>query len=394
MWRVVEGVRESLGIDLARFPEHVGGLHLSFANPLLRRMNRSVTADERTLSALLRAGESKRRRLRNRAHERVATRWEWVPRAPRHPGAVLRSAHARAAAPTARSDLRPKRPVHRRAERRLCPGGEHRAGHHDEAADHLRVPGRNAAADVRRPGGLVRPEPEASSPCTNTAPASRGSAAGTRARRPCRSTSVPLFSRRRHLVSRGTRGCPRARGRRSRALRDVVDPYLSASDVQAVVPFIRDQRCPVRLLSSREFLHKRDSEGRTHEPALAAAVDDLQRQLRLPIAVRQMGGKERSPVHDCVVVVDENVYLLGSSLSEYGSQQRPSFVCRIRASFWRRSTLGGSPGHPWTRHLADAPSGRELRRLREQIGAAAKTAGDAFRLARKAASEHAREMGR
>lgn len=43
--RVADALRDALRIDLSRFPEHLGAIHLCFANPLLRRFERSVTAD-------------------------------------------------------------------------------------------------------------------------------------------------------------------------------------------------------------------------------------------------------------------------------------------------------------------------------------------------------------
>lgn len=155
---------------------------------------------------------------------------------------------------------------------------------------------------------------------------------------------------------------------------DIVDPYLSADDVAMVVPFVRDTGCSIRLLSSRKFLQDHGEDGATRESHLAARVEEFCTKLRLPIAAKQIKGRERSPVHDRVLVVDEHVYLLGSSLSEFGSRATTIF----RVPDPRRLTSEVDTWWNEADKLDPSPNERTLRmewvRLRDQLNVAGKTA--------------------
>jgi hypothetical protein len=101
---------------------------------------------------------------------------------------------------------------------------------------------------------------------------------------------------------------------------DVVDPYLSGNDVGMFVPFITHHGCKVRLLSSSAYLHGANGE----EAHLLASIQEL-RPLPLSVEGRKLPGRERSPVHDRLLVIDDTVYLLGSSLAEFGSRATTIF---------------------------------------------------------------------
>jgi hypothetical protein len=58
--KLIEQLRATLGIDLSHAREQIGALHLCFANPIIRRINCSLTADESQLlvSMYARAGRT------------------------------------------------------------------------------------------------------------------------------------------------------------------------------------------------------------------------------------------------------------------------------------------------------------------------------------------------
>lgn len=382
--RVIETVREVLGVDLLRFPEQVGALHLCFANPLLRRFERSVTADERTL--LVRCYERANRSVGGCELELTN---EWPPL-----GNGFRLRHT-IQAPFFALPM-PTRPHLLRVQL------FDRAGRCIENDSAFFV--RDVVLDVgvmsKRRVEYLAPNGSKETYDVQTVSYDRSRAPQTRVPTPLQhldaamtarelddlaAARVFLFfpggdvSRRQALdVVRELVGAARERC-------DIVDPYLSAADAQAVVPFVRHQRCRVRLLSSRMFLHDRGADGATYEYRLAAAVDDLQRQLRISLAAKQMPGKDRSRVHDRVLVVDESVYLLGSSLAEYGSRATTLFrVPDARALLAEvdRWWTGAVPLDP-------TPNERTLRselfRLREQLQVAARTTRSVLALASRTA---------
>jgi hypothetical protein len=103
----------------------------------------------------------------------------------------------------------------------------------------------------------------------------------------------------------------------------IYDPYLSAMDVVQLVPFVQTQQLPIRLLGARRFLKEKVQEGseRTRGDELLQCLKELTGQdPTLNITCRVMRGSQNSPIHDRFLVVDQDVYLLGSSLNEFGSR--------------------------------------------------------------------------
>ena len=322
--RVVEHVRETLQIDLDRFQEQLGGLHLCFANPVLRRFERSVTADERTLlvRCFERAGCSV-------AGCELELSNEWPPVGN---GFRLREI---VTAPFFALTM-PAQP-HQLRVRLFDRNGR---CIEDDSGVFLREVAIDLGIRSHRRITYTSPAGRRDSYDVEAVSYESPRRQATRPRSPLQHVDAALRARelddlaasRVFLYFPGGDASRRealaivrelAGGARDRC--DVVDPYLSADDVAVLVPFVRDARCPVRLLSSRKFLQDRGEDGATFESRLAVRVEELRGQLPFPIAASQMGGRDRSPVHDRVLVVDENVYLLGSSLSEFGSRATTIF---------------------------------------------------------------------
>lgn len=108
----------------------------------------------------------------------------------------------------------------------------------------------------------------------------------------------------------------------------ICDPYLSASDVLEFALFVGNSDVEVRLIGSVAFLvqkmHK-DSNV-THGENLDEVLESIRAQdPTAKIQCRALKGRDKSPLHDRFIVVDEQVYILGSSLNEFGSRATTLF---------------------------------------------------------------------
>jgi hypothetical protein len=98
----------------------------------------------------------------------------------------------------------------------------------------------------------------------------------------------------------------------------VVDQYFRRSELKFVLVVPR-ARVPIRILSGRRGLVERDPSGVEAGDALRLVVDRLTSSPDTnPIDVRVMPGT--TGVHDRFIVVDGVVFLLGSSLNEFGTR--------------------------------------------------------------------------
>ncbi|WNG16863.1 VPA1262 family N-terminal domain-containing protein [Cystobacter fuscus] len=108
----------------------------------------------------------------------------------------------------------------------------------------------------------------------------------------------------------------------------ICDPYLAADDVARFTPFVRVKRLPIQLLGARFFLKQklqRDTE-ETEGDLLVKRLREIDAlDPSLTLQCRVMRGSQKSPVHDRFLVVDDEVYLLGSSLNEFGSRATTLF---------------------------------------------------------------------
>lgn len=108
----------------------------------------------------------------------------------------------------------------------------------------------------------------------------------------------------------------------------ICDPYLSASDVLEFALFVGNSALEVRLISSVKFLiQKVDNDSEiTHGDNLYDVLESIRTQdPTAKIQCRALKGRNKSPLHDRFIVVDEQVYILGSSLNEFGSRATTLF---------------------------------------------------------------------
>jgi hypothetical protein len=321
---VVDAIRRALAVDLSRFAEHLGSLHLCFCDPLLRRMERSLTADERSL--LVRCYERENRSVVGCEIE-LTNEWPGVGSGfyLRH---TIRAPFFVLPVPAQPHLLRVR--VFDRSGRCI----------EDDSGVFVREVITDVGLVSQRRVTYASPHGE-----TETHEIQTVAYDASRAQRGRPLSPLQHLHDARRLrelndlaVERVFVFFPGGSDSRREALgivrelvgtaRDrcvIVDPYLSARDAQMLVPFVRHANCAVRILSSRMFLHDRGADGITRANQLATAIDDLRTRFRLSIAARQIRGRRRSPVHDRLLVIDETVYLLGSSLSEYGDRATTLF---------------------------------------------------------------------
>ncbi|MEI2437490.1 VPA1262 family N-terminal domain-containing protein [Priestia megaterium] len=107
----------------------------------------------------------------------------------------------------------------------------------------------------------------------------------------------------------------------------ICDPYLSGPDVVQFGLFIKQEKACVQLLSSSFFLSKKiDSTETLQGEILNETLFSIKKSFPLlDIQCRVLKGKEKSPLHDRFLIIDETVYLLGSSLNEFGSRATTLF---------------------------------------------------------------------
>lgn len=100
------------------------------------------------------------------------------------------------------------------------------------------------------------------------------------------------------------------------------DPYLSAADVVDFAAFATTARMKVRLLGAAAFLNRKSTvAGRKEGDLLAAQIAALlEADKSLLLDCRVLLGRDRSPIHDRFLMLDDRVFVIGSSLNELGSR--------------------------------------------------------------------------
>ncbi|MBI5536870.1 MAG: hypothetical protein HY898_29380 [Deltaproteobacteria bacterium] len=103
----------------------------------------------------------------------------------------------------------------------------------------------------------------------------------------------------------------------------VVDPYFASTEIVDYMLAVGGARVPIRILTATEALkERRKLQGQPVEEgdALQRVLDDVSRQgVANPYMIRVMAG-EKPEIHDRFLVIDGRVYLIGSSLNEFGSR--------------------------------------------------------------------------
>jgi len=103
----------------------------------------------------------------------------------------------------------------------------------------------------------------------------------------------------------------------------LLDPYFGAPDLYYAY-LIQNTSLPIQIISSASFLKSKSDgpSGRKMKQAFLLRRSLAKYKRALPHQIIEVkvlpGGK--SPLHDRYIVIDENVYLLGSSFNEFGSR--------------------------------------------------------------------------
>ena len=313
--------QEVLGIDLVEYAEHLGAVHVCMANPILRSMSDSLDRDDSNLLVEMyeRRGRSvKGCRLRLTDHR---------------PGGIgfdleLEVTSAQMVVPL------PHRP--QELETRLYSPSRDLLGYNRAAfisgfniqvgVGHSQRRISTSSADGSVKEELVQvmswESRHAAEETHRTPIATLGDAIQQRRQR--REAEAFFF------FPGGSKSREKARAlirslvgaARDRCM--LCDPYLSAEDVSEYATFAATHRLPIRLLTSACYLAKGDDDKGTR---LQERIRDLvQLDASLVIECRVLRGRAKSPVHDRFLMLDNDVYLVGSSLAELGS--RATTVCR------------------------------------------------------------------
>lgn len=102
----------------------------------------------------------------------------------------------------------------------------------------------------------------------------------------------------------------------------IVDPYFAAVDLQRFVPAVHNASVPVQLLASTKLMYKDDifPERKKWE----VLEEQLIRLRKTPemngVMVRVMKGSSEPDIHDRFFVIDNRVWILGSSLNQFGGR--------------------------------------------------------------------------
>lgn len=108
----------------------------------------------------------------------------------------------------------------------------------------------------------------------------------------------------------------------------ICDPYFSEKDLDYIL-FTTYSQIPVKIISSVMYLRKKLKEDdiQTNAEKLLERINELNKNdTNLKISCRLLRGKSKSPLHDRFIVFDNKVYMLGSSLNEFGSRATTLFL--------------------------------------------------------------------
>jgi hypothetical protein len=141
----------------------------------------------------------------------------------------------------------------------------------------------------------------------------------------------------------------------------LVDPYLAANELAGFSPAVGRNDIPIRILTSAEIL--RNSAGVSSHLEKGDELLEVAQQLKAhnamnPIEVRVMPGA-RPAVHDRFLVIDDRIWLLGSSLNEFGARGTMLLALpdpdAIRGDL-RRAWDEADALEPWVNRRRDARS--------------------------------------
>ncbi len=110
-----------------------------------------------------------------------------------------------------------------------------------------------------------------------------------------------------------------------------LDPYFAAGDLLYAY-VIRNTSVPIQVISSSAFLKDNEpgATGLTHAQRLNSELKKFREKFPYQkIECKVLKGRSKSPLHDRYIIVDDTVYMLGSSLNEFGN--RASSLIRVPA---------------------------------------------------------------
>ncbi|MES1185098.1 MAG: VPA1262 family N-terminal domain-containing protein [Myxococcales bacterium] len=102
----------------------------------------------------------------------------------------------------------------------------------------------------------------------------------------------------------------------------VIDPYFAAEELVNFALAVGRYDIPIRILSSAEVLKEAAAEKSEIEKGdqLLQTLQELQQRQKMnPFEIHVMAG-DRPAVHDRFLVIDDRIWLLGSSLNEFGAR--------------------------------------------------------------------------
>lgn len=343
---------EILGINLVRFQEHVGALHICFSNPLISRLDSRLSEDERHL--LLSVSERPGKTIKGCL---VELGNEWLPFGQGF--SILHELDSRYAVIPL--------PANPAALRLRLFDSSRRCIESHPAATFIR--GFSIATYHVVKTDVIRTLPDGSSQTIimETAQASNPNAeaeesppspvdylkAGlvTRELEDLRKSKIFMF-----FSGEGT-----SRAEAINALRElvgratkrvtVVDAYLCLEDLILFLPFIRHDGCKVKLLASNNQLGRAHADRTTEEFRLSTELMRLAPNLPCSIEVRKMPG---AGAHDRWLQIDDQIYALGSSINHFGDRAtmlfklpRPEEIAAAISEWWDKSVeLSPTLTHP------------------------------------------------
>jgi hypothetical protein len=106
-------------------------------------------------------------------------------------------------------------------------------------------------------------------------------------------------------------------GRATKSVR-IVDPYFGLADLMSFGLANATTGVTIQVLTSAEYLRNKNDEGNENGTLLWRGVETIRRQ-SAGVEIR-VGLGDRAPIHDRFLILDDDVWLLGSSLNEFGSR--------------------------------------------------------------------------
>lgn len=146
----------------------------------------------------------------------------------------------------------------------------------------------------------------------------------------------------------------------------ICDPYLSAKDVLDFAIRVETKGVKIKLISSVAFLNGKVENGKSIKEGyeLYNVINQLNNQnIGNEIVCHVLKGRKKSPLHDRFIVIDRNVYILGSSLNEFGSRATTLFkvpnpnILINQANTWFDNENESLPIEKWIQDKEDKVNG-------------------------------------